>query len=203
MNVIETKFKWFWKELTVSFKMRPTIQFCILQHPTGFYRLYHKYQKCMPFQPSTMFAMMRLLWSRTIIHAEIPLTNRAYSKCEVRRCCTSHTGPWLEQHLLGKNRRCRVACSFCVVHDRLLPADERDWLVCVVCKRNFCLDYNNAEYSTEIWYNITNSQLRAEVLNFLAGHKRVKDNSKICGPQPNKHNCSYKCIFKLRVKQVS
>ena len=40
-NVIETKFKQFWKELTFSFKMRPKTQFCILRHPTDFYRLHH------------------------------------------------------------------------------------------------------------------------------------------------------------------
>ena len=36
VNVVETKFKQFLKELTFSFKMRPKTQFCILQHPTVF-----------------------------------------------------------------------------------------------------------------------------------------------------------------------
>ena len=40
-NVIETKFKQFWKELTFNFRMRPKTQFCILRHPAGFYRSYH------------------------------------------------------------------------------------------------------------------------------------------------------------------
>ena len=41
VNVIETKFKQFWKELTFNFKMRQETQFYILQHPTGFYRSHH------------------------------------------------------------------------------------------------------------------------------------------------------------------
>ena len=60
------------------------------------------------------------------------------------RCAsTSRTGPWLEQHLLGNNRQCWVYCSLSVVCDWLLPADKRDRLVRVVCKRNFCLDYSS------------------------------------------------------------
>ena len=41
MDVVETKFKQFWKERTCSFKMGPKTQFCILRHPTGFYRWHH------------------------------------------------------------------------------------------------------------------------------------------------------------------
>ena len=38
VNVIETKFKQFWKDLTFSFKMKPKTQFYILRHPRGFHR---------------------------------------------------------------------------------------------------------------------------------------------------------------------
>ena len=36
VDVIETKFKEFWKELTCSYKLRTKTQFCILQHPQVF-----------------------------------------------------------------------------------------------------------------------------------------------------------------------
>ena len=41
MDVIETKCNQFWKKLTCSYKLRPKVQFCILRHPTGFYRSHH------------------------------------------------------------------------------------------------------------------------------------------------------------------
>ena len=61
--------------------------------------------------------MLRDFVKYIIIQAEIPLTNRASSKHEVRHASTSCTGPWLEQYLLGNNCRCWVACSFCIVRD--------------------------------------------------------------------------------------
>ena len=51
-------------------------------------------------------------------------TERGLSKREVRHASTSCTALWLEQHLLGNNRQCWVAYSFCVVHDWLLQADK-------------------------------------------------------------------------------
>ena len=44
MDVFETRCKQFWKELTCSYKLRPKTQFCILRHPTGFYRSHHMYE---------------------------------------------------------------------------------------------------------------------------------------------------------------
>ena len=82
----------------------------------------------------------KLSWKSIVDFFYIPSRNSFDKQSVVQAWSVSScTGPWLDQHLLSNNCRCWVACSFCIVRDWLLLADKRDPLVCVVCKRNFCL----------------------------------------------------------------